>query len=259
VEKKRGSDILQLATAAFKMVCGFDHRVLMYPEVLSWPGFFCSSQFDSYGDLMTAPQLRMKQFGCQTLSASWDRYPRDCEISVFDGAADVVRATGFDVRTARREDMDRLDARLACESCSSPGRKVIMRWDMAILHSYRLHVREEVSWTLIEGDDLVNVKTYERETRPPAPHKRAIVYCTLCQHHIGDARPLQDVLEHLATIHGIPSDKVEQGIHYIPDCNSMPVIAMCLESEGKISMHVDRRTPVFCHGTELNHKPDYSV
>jgi len=51
--------------------------------------------------------------------------------------------------------------------------------------------------------------------------------------------------------HGIPSDKAEQGIHYIPDCNSVSVIAVCLESEGKVSEHVDKQTAVFCNGTEL--------
>jgi hypothetical protein len=130
--KQSGPDILQLATAAFRMRCNHDHRLLMYPEVLSWPGFFSSSRLDTYDDSMAVPRLRMKQFGCQTWSASRDRYPPLCKINLFEGAAAVVRATGFDPRTARREDMDKLDARLACESCSSPGRKVIMRWDMAV-------------------------------------------------------------------------------------------------------------------------------
>ncbi|OAX39063.1 hypothetical protein K503DRAFT_113414 [Rhizopogon vinicolor AM-OR11-026] len=127
--KQSGSDFVQLATSAFVMRSGNDHRLLMYPEALLWPGFFCSR---GRADWMDDSLRGVKQFGCLPWSASRSHYP--ITISMFEGAVAVVRASGLDPKTAYRQDMDRLDARFACGKCSSPGRKVVMKWEMAVNH-----------------------------------------------------------------------------------------------------------------------------
>ncbi|OAX41379.1 hypothetical protein K503DRAFT_506788 [Rhizopogon vinicolor AM-OR11-026] len=235
--KQSGSDILQLATAVFVMRCQNDQRLLMYPEVLLWPGFFFPFERDSY-NWMSVSTLREEQFGCRTWSASG--LPHLSTACVFEKTPALIQALGLDPMTTRREDMNRLDTRFACGACSSPDRKVVMKWDMAIIHSYRMlgHLPGQVVWTLIEGDELTNVKKYEQEAKHDLAGN-AIVYCALCQHHIGDAQELRCVLNHLGTIHGIPSDKTEQGTHYILDCNSISTIVMVVDSDGNVSNHKD--------------------
>lgn len=122
--KKRGSDILQLATAVFIVRCDNGCRLFMYPEVLSWPVFFVRGIH--LVDWMGIPRLRKEQLGCWTWSTS-RRFP--ITISIFEGAATVIRAAGFDPKSTRREDMDRLDARFVCGVCPQ---RVIMKWDMAV-------------------------------------------------------------------------------------------------------------------------------
>ncbi|KAG0709159.1 hypothetical protein DFH29DRAFT_820522 [Suillus ampliporus] len=245
--KQKGSDWLQLATAVFVMESGSDSRLLMYPDVLSWPGFFSLSSISSTDELFL---LRAKQFGC----CRWSTSGHFSRISVFEGAAAVVQAANLDPKTTRREDMDRLDARFACGNCSTPGRKVVMTWEMAVMHNYRLHRHqqsEENKWTLIEGDELTTVKNYEQVAKPPVKAD-AIVYCALCQHHMRDALSLTFILNHIAEIHGIPLNKAEQGTHYIPDRNSISVISMILDSDSKVSNHVDHRlVPSYSSGIEI--------
>jgi hypothetical protein len=55
---------------------------------------------------------------------------------------------------------------------------------------------EELEWILIEGDELASVKNYEDEDKSYL--KLAIVHCALCQHHIGDAKKLFEIQDHLA-------------------------------------------------------------
>ncbi|OJA13349.1 hypothetical protein AZE42_04511 [Rhizopogon vesiculosus] len=241
--KQNGSDFVQLATSAFVMRSGNDHRLLTYPEALLWPGFFCSR---GRVDWMDDSLRGVKQFGCLPWSASRSHYP--ITISTFEGAVAVVRASGLDPKTAYRQDMDRLDARFACGKCSSPGRKVIMKWEMAMMHSYRMHrdlQPDEIEWTPIEGDKLANVKTYEHVAKPTLKDD-TIVYCALCQHHIGDEKRLLDVQTHLARIHGIPSDKIEHGKHYIANHSSISVAAVVLDSDGKVSKHEDSKVLSYC-------------
>ncbi|KAG0709145.1 hypothetical protein DFH29DRAFT_886676 [Suillus ampliporus] len=245
--KQKGSDWLQLATAVFVVESGSDSRLLMYPDVLSWPGFFYASFILSNDELF---RLRAKQFGCCRWSTSRHLSP----ISVFEGAAAVVQAASLDPKTTRREDMDRLDARFACGECSTPDRKVVMTWEMAVMHSYRLHrdqQHEEIKWTLIEGDELTNVKNYEQAAKPPVKPD-AIAYCALCQHHVRDTLSLAFILNHLAEIHGVPSNEAEQGIHYIPDRNSISVVSMVLDSDGNVSNDASHRlVPSYCSGVEI--------
>ncbi|KAG1741054.1 hypothetical protein EDB19DRAFT_1908083 [Suillus lakei] len=234
--KQKDSDFLQLATAAFVVESGngSDRRLLTYPDVLSWPGFFAPASVPLLDELYL---LRMKQFGCRM----WSAVGFSPRISVFEGTATVVQAASLDPKTTRREDMDGLDARFACGKCSTPGRKVVMTWDMAVMHSYRLHrdlQPEGLEWTLIEGEELKNVKDYEKEAKSPVKAD-AIVYCAMCQHHVRDALSLSSIQNHLSEIHEIPLNKAEQGTHYIPDRNSISVISMVLDSDGKF-----RRTPV---------------
>lgn len=246
-DKQKDTDCLQLATAVFVVECGSDRRLLMYPEVLSWPGFFVPATNTLPDEVY---QLHVKQFGCRMWSAV-RHLPRT---SVFEGTAAVVQAAGLDPKTTRREDMDVLDARFACGECSTSGRKVVMTWDMAVMHSYRLHrdlQTEEIKWTIIEGDELQNVKDFEKEAKPLLKAD-AIVYCALCQHHVRDAQSLTLVQNHLAEIHGIPSNEAEQGTHYIPDRNSTSVISMVVDSDGKVSNHADHRlVPSYSSGVEI--------
>jgi hypothetical protein len=68
------------------------------------------------------------------------------------------------------------------------------------MHSYRLHrdlQTEEIKWTMIEGDELENVKDFEKEAKPLVKAD-AIVYCALCQHHVRDAQSLASIQKHLA-------------------------------------------------------------
>ncbi|OJA09757.1 hypothetical protein AZE42_01477 [Rhizopogon vesiculosus] len=232
--KESGSDILQLATAVFDI---YNHDLLMYPEVLLRPGFSSSGSCGhSRHDRFDVCRLRTQQFGCQTWSATRNKsfYP----ISVFEGAVAVVRAAGFDPKNTRREDMDRLDVRFACGVCSSPARKVVATWEFAIRHSWHLHrgLPGEIEWTLIEGDELANVKRYEETTY--AVGSGSTVYCALCQHHIGDARLLGIILEHLVKTHGIPSDKAEEGTHYIHYHNTTSRRTMVLDRDGNVSLYV---------------------
>jgi hypothetical protein len=126
---KRGrSDILQLATSVFVVRSGEDNRLLMYPEVLLWPGFFYPHE-RKYGD-STDVSPGVKHFGCLPWSAS--KSPHPITINLFEGSAAVVHASGLDPETAYRQDMDKLDAHFACGKCSSPGRKVVMKWEMAV-------------------------------------------------------------------------------------------------------------------------------
>lgn len=191
--KQEDADCLRLATAVFVVESGSDRRLLMYPEVLSWPGFFAPASATLDDEVYL---LQVKQFGCRMWSAV-RHLPR---ISIFEGTAAVVQAASLDPKTARREDMDGLDARFACGKCSTPGRKVVMTWDMAVMHSYRLHrdlQPEEIQWTMIEDDELENVKDYEKEAKYPVKAD-AIVYCALCQHHVRDAMSLTFIQNHLA-------------------------------------------------------------
>jgi hypothetical protein len=128
---------------------------------------------------------------------------------------------------------------------------------------------------LIEGDELTNVKNYEHEAEHSLSDS-AIVYCALCQHHIGDAQSLRCTRDHLAMMcvfspglevysysntvdsHGI--DKAERGTHYIPDRNSISVIAMVLDSDGKVSNHVsDHQIGSFSSGVEILRQHSHSV
>ncbi|KAG2042400.1 hypothetical protein BDR03DRAFT_1088221 [Suillus americanus] len=245
--KQEDADCLRLATAVFVVESGSDRRLLMYPEVLSWPGFFAPASATLDDEVYL---LQVKQFGCRMWSAV-RHLPR---ISIFEGTAAVVQAASLDPKTTRREDMDGLDARFACGKCSTPGRKVVMTWDMAVMHSYRLHrdlQPEEIQWTMIEDDELENVKDYEKEAKYPVKAD-AIVYCALCQHHVRDAMSLTFIQNHLAEIHGIPSDKAEQGAHYIPDRNSISVISMVVDNDGNVSNHTDHRlVPSYSSGIEI--------
>jgi hypothetical protein len=75
------------------------------------------------------------------------------------------------------------------------------------MHSYRLHrdlQPEEIKWTIIEGDELENVKDYEKEAKPLVKAD-AIVYCALCQHHVRDAQSLTFVQNHLAEMWVFPN------------------------------------------------------
>lgn len=247
IGKQKDADCLQLATAVFVVESGSDRRLLAYPEVLSWPGFFVPASVPLLDEVYI---LQVRLFGCRMWSAV-RHLPR---ISVFEGTAAIVQAASLDPKTTRREDMDKLDARFACGKCSTPGRKVVMAWDMAVVHSYRLHrdlQPEEIQWTMIEGGELVNVKDYEKEAKPPVKAD-AIVHCTLCQHHMRDALSLTFIQNHIAEIHGIPSNKVEQGTHYIPDRNSTSVISMVVDSDGNVSNHADHRlVPSYSSGVEL--------
>jgi hypothetical protein len=108
------------------MQSGRDHRLLMYPEALSWPGFFCPPKH-RFGEV-SLPGV--KQFDRLPWSVRKSLYLTT--INVFEGATAVVRASGLDPKTAYRQDMDKLDARFSCGKCSSPGRKVVMRWEMAV-------------------------------------------------------------------------------------------------------------------------------
>ncbi|KAG2150222.1 uncharacterized protein EDB93DRAFT_1249795 [Suillus bovinus] len=247
VGKQQDADCLQLATAAFVVESGSDRRLLMYPEVLSWPGFFAPAPVTLHDEIYL---LQVKQFGCRM----WSAVRHSPRISVFEGTAAIVQAANLDPKTTRREHMDELDTRFACGKCSTPGRKVVMTWDMAVMHSYRLHrdlQPEEIKWAMIEGDELQNVKDYEKEAKSPAKAD-AIVYCALCQHHVRDALSLTSIQNHLAEIHGIPSNEVEQGTHYIPDRNSTSVISMVVDSDSKVSNHADHRlVPSYSSGVEL--------
>ena len=128
-ENQSGSGFLQLATSVFVVQSGNDHRLFMYPEVLLWPGFFCPPE-RSIGDMIDVSLPGVGLFGCLPWSASRSFYPTT--INLFDGTATVVRASGLDPKTASRQDMNVLDARFACGKCSSPGRKVVMTWEMAV-------------------------------------------------------------------------------------------------------------------------------
>ncbi|KAG1869591.1 hypothetical protein F4604DRAFT_1584420 [Suillus subluteus] len=127
--RQEDADCLQLATAVFIVQSGSDRRLLMYPEVLSWPGFFAPASTTLDDEVYL---LQVKQFGCRMWSAV-RHHPR---ISIFEGTAAVVQAASLDPKTTRREDMDRLDARFACGKCSTPGKKVVMTWDMAVNEIY---------------------------------------------------------------------------------------------------------------------------
>jgi len=137
-----------------------------------------------------------------------------------------------------------------------------------MMHSYRMHrdlQPDEMEWTPIEGDELANVKTYEHVAKPTLKHD-TIVYCALCQHHIGDEKRLPDVQTHLARMcvfsphlevylcfntltldsHGISSDKIEHGKHYIADHSSISVVAVVLDSDGKVLKHDDSKVLSYC-------------
>ncbi|KAG2366955.1 hypothetical protein BDR07DRAFT_1479728 [Suillus spraguei] len=105
--KQKDADCLQLATAVFVVESGSDRRLLAYPEVLSWPGFFIPASVSLLDEVYI---LQVRLFGCQTWSAV-RHLPR---ISVFEGTAAIVQAASLDPKTTRREDMDKLDARFAC-------------------------------------------------------------------------------------------------------------------------------------------------
>lgn len=127
--KQEDADCLQLATATFIVESGSDRRLLMYPEVLSWPGFFAPAPVTLFDEVYL---LQVKQFECRMWSAV-RHLPR---ISVFEGTAAVIQAASLDPKTTRREHMDELDARFACGKCSTPGSKVVMTWDMAVNEIY---------------------------------------------------------------------------------------------------------------------------
>jgi hypothetical protein len=246
-EKQEDVDCLQLATAVFVVESGSDRRLLMYPEVLSWPGFFAPPSTILDDEIYL---LQVQHFGCRM----WSAVRHNPRISIFEGTAAIIQAASLNPKTARREDMDELDARFACGKCSTPGRTVVMTWDMAVMHSYRLHrdlQPEEIQWEMIDGDELENVKDFEKEAKPPMKAD-AIVYCALCQHHVRDAMSLPFIQNHLAEIHGIPLDKAELGAHYIPDRNSTSVISMVVDSDGKVSNHTDHRlVPSYSSGIEI--------
>jgi hypothetical protein len=130
--EKQNDLVLRLATAVFAVRCGNDRRLHTYPEVLLWPGFCVPwGHAGNVPDWVDTSVILMEPFGCWTWSASRG-YPLPNTISVFEGTAAVVRSAGFEPKTARPQDMERLDARFACGACSSPGRKVIMNWEMAV-------------------------------------------------------------------------------------------------------------------------------
>ncbi|KAG2141345.1 hypothetical protein DEU56DRAFT_734280 [Suillus clintonianus] len=127
--KQNDPDCLQLATAVFVVESGSDRRLLMYPDVLSWPGFCVPAPVALRDELYS---LQVKQFGCRM----WSGVRHSPRISVFEGAAAIVQAASLDPKTTRGEDMDGLDARFACGKCSTPGKKVVMTWKMAVNEIY---------------------------------------------------------------------------------------------------------------------------
>jgi len=128
-EKQEDVDCLQLATAVFVVESGSDRRLLMYPEVLSWPGFFAPPSTILDDEIYL---LQVQHFGCRM----WSAVRHNPRISIFEGTAAIIQAASLNPKTTRREDMDELDARFACGKCSTPGRTVVMTWDMAVNDNY---------------------------------------------------------------------------------------------------------------------------
>jgi hypothetical protein len=60
---------------------------------------------------------------------------------------------------------------------------------------HRVLQPEGMEWTLIEGDELSNVKNYEREAKPTLGD--AILHCALCSHNIGAQYLCLDIWKHL--------------------------------------------------------------
>lgn len=58
---------------------------------------------------------------------------------------------------------------------------------------------EELEWILMEGDELASVKNYEHKDKPYFGD--AALHCSLCQHHIGDAKKFPDIRMHLACMY----------------------------------------------------------
>ncbi|GJE86881.1 hypothetical protein PsYK624_029640 [Phanerochaete sordida] len=91
----------------------------------------------------------------------------------------VISACGLDPDVATSEQMDDLDARLACSTCSDGASKYIMDWRTAIYHSHS-NVSSPVKWTLIMSPLLGIVRSRERAFKGAWDGYKLRLSCTRC-------------------------------------------------------------------------------
>ncbi|KAH7922987.1 hypothetical protein BV22DRAFT_1093666 [Leucogyrophana mollusca] len=141
-----------------------------------------------------------------------------------DAAAAIVLACGLDPRHATIDDMERLDARLACELCSRSGPRraqKVMTWKAANCHAAQIHSREKTKWCLVNGKrDRETIKALEADALESKHHMSSGGYCCeLCQPSVGDSMPWRPMRSHLMDIHDVPSRDAKKGINCYLDPN----------------------------------------
>ncbi|KAH7920429.1 hypothetical protein BV22DRAFT_1133083 [Leucogyrophana mollusca] len=210
---------LQLASSVFSATGEYCEDIAFYPQILS---HHCLTQvplkpYSGDGDSLTS--LRWSALG----GHPWGTMKLG--VSLLTAAASVVRVCGLDPEHATQDDMDKRDARLVCERCSThlPGGERMrksMTWRAAIAHSRRWHPGP-VTWTILEDEtDLARVRSLEAAALPREYKKmyHHTYSCTLCQRSCGDAGRWEYLQQHLIHRHGIPENELnaDKPSHCIP-------------------------------------------
>ncbi|EGN92356.1 hypothetical protein SERLA73DRAFT_164092 [Serpula lacrymans var. lacrymans S7.3] len=134
-------------------------------------------------------------------------------IEVSDAAIPIIRASGLDPDIATTSDMDDLDARFRCGSCSSAMGVIPYTWRSAVAHAVSYHDRlgrrvGKASWTVLNGEDR---NENLRKTKSPPFFNR--FECALCRTSVDNRDWRNGVLLHLLHEHKIPVDKVQEDVH----------------------------------------------
>ncbi|KAF8643791.1 hypothetical protein AX16_008810 [Volvariella volvacea WC 439] len=123
-------------------------------------------------------------------------------------AAGILTALGMDPDTTTPEQMDELDPRVECALCSSPGRRVVMRWRAAVLHAVSTHCHVDIgskNWRVVDNERVRRlVKRQEEEDM--LRRKGPDLGCMDC----GDLFPRKDVKIHMAYRHHNQKARTDQ-------------------------------------------------
>ncbi|EKM55155.1 uncharacterized protein PHACADRAFT_208680 [Phanerochaete carnosa HHB-10118-sp] len=156
-------------------------------------------------------------------------------------AAEIVQLCGLDPSTASAEEMDELDARIACVPC-----KEIITWRKAVSHVYKPCHAGQREWVLLDDADCAALKKLEAKDRPKTT--TGTFWCMRCRrfdramcNFFFSHKGLKALKAHMERAHGVVQFRPKYGVdYYVPDGeptndNERPLPVMYKELDFKVS------------------------
>ncbi|KII94306.1 hypothetical protein PLICRDRAFT_50285 [Plicaturopsis crispa FD-325 SS-3] len=205
-------------------------KPLFYPRALAHQ---CLTRATDWLGLSSADYTMRLSNGTDSRKA-WSANVLKINVRAGKNAATVVQACGLDPESATVDEMDQLDARLACVACTRQGPAdgstltQVFGWRSAIQHQGAAHnTRNDPRWMRISGDDLARALDAEEEIREDysklgsvhsksnTPSDLVVWCCTHCQDLPSevDLMTLNDVKDHLLSEHDVLAPELNKDYH----------------------------------------------